>query len=115
MQQHYVLPSQQAVNLPTYNQNVHPPNIQTHRQTDNLQYYGSQYTSAVNQSHSTLPELFTQPTHSQNLQNLPFNQQTEENHSTPSTSQRLPTDVSVSASTYYSKLSIYYVLTIIIL
>ncbi|KAF6017765.1 hypothetical protein EB796_023921 [Bugula neritina] len=96
MHQHYALPSQQAVNLPTYNQNVYPPNIQTRRQTDNLQYYGSQYTSPVNQSHSTPPELFTQPTHSQIIQNLPFNQQTDEIHSTPSTSQRLPTNVSVS-------------------
>jgi len=105
MHQNCVLPSQQTFNLPTSNQNNCPPNLQANRQTDNFQYYGSQYTSAVNQSHST------QPIHSQIPQNLPFNQQTDEIHSTPSTSQPVPSDVSVLASNYYiySKLSTYYV------
>jgi len=75
MHQNCVLPSQQTFNLPTSNQNNCPPNLQANRQTDNFQYYGSQYTSAVNQSHST------QPIHSQIPQNLPFNQQTDEIHS----------------------------------
>jgi len=107
MHPNYVVPRQQTLNLPTYNQSVYAPNIQTYRQADNFQYYGNEYTSAVNQSHSTLPELFTQPTHSQILQNLPVNQQADEIHSTPSNLQRLPTDVCGLASTYYSKLSIY--------
>ncbi|KAF6026380.1 hypothetical protein EB796_015311 [Bugula neritina] len=110
MHQHYVLPSQQTFTLPTYNQNVHPPNIQTHRQTDNSQFYASYYTSAENQSHCNLPGLSTQPTHSHISQNVLSNQQADEIHSTPSTSQHLPTNVTVSASTYYSKLSTYYVL-----
>jgi len=107
MHQHYVVPSQQAVNLPTYNQNVHPPNFQTHRQTDNSQFYASYYTSAENQTHCNLPGLSTQPTHSHISQNVLSNQQADEIHSTPSTSQHLPTNVSALASTYYSKLSTY--------
>jgi len=103
MHSNYVLPSQQTFNLPAYNQNICPPNLQTYRQADNFQFYGNEDTSAVNQSPSNLPRLFTQPTHSQILQNLPFNQQTDEIYSTPLTPQRLPIDVSVLASPYYSK------------
>jgi len=115
MHQHYVLPRQQAFTLTTYNQNVHPLNIQTDTQTDNSQFYASYYTSAENQSRCNLTGLFTQPTHSHISQNVLLNQQADEILSAPSTLQRLPTDVSGLASTYYSKLSTYYVLTIIIL
>jgi len=110
MHQHYVLQRQQTRNLPTYNHNIHPSNLQADRQTDNFQFYGNEDTSAVNQSHSTLPSLFTQTTHSHISQNVVSNQQTYEIHSTPSNSQHLPTNVSVLGSNYYSKLSTYYVL-----
>jgi len=115
MHQQYVLPRQQAFTLTTYNQNVHPLNIQTDTQTDNSQFYASYYTSAENQSRCNLTGLFTQPTHSHISQNVLLNQQADEILSAPSTLQRLPIDVSGLASTYYSKLSTYYVLTIIIL
>ncbi|KAF6016652.1 hypothetical protein EB796_025036 [Bugula neritina] len=100
MHQHYVLPSQQAFTLPTYNQNICPPNFQTNTQTDNFQFYASYYTSAENQSRCNLLGLFTQPTHPHISQNLLSNQQADEIHSTPSTSQDLPTDVFALALPY---------------
>jgi len=116
----YSLPNLQTGNLPTQYQNVPIASLQENTEADHVQYSGREYIATVNPTiNSTLSRLSTPITHSQTpsgtQQNLTSNQETDEIHSTPSTSQHLPTDVSVLASTYYSKLSIYYVLTIIIL